>query len=89
MSSYELEARARRIKEIEREQEALQAEADALKDEIKAHMGETAETTAGPFKLLWKPVTSHRLDAAALKRELPEIAQRYSVTTAYRRFMIQ
>ena len=89
MSSYELEARARRLKEIEREREALQAESDALKDEIKAYMGDATETTAGPFKLLWKPVASRRLDTAALKRELPEIAQRYTVTAAYRRFLVQ
>ena len=54
----------------------------------KAHVGDTEELTAGAFKVTWKPVTSARLDSAALKKALPEIAERFTKTTTSRRFMV-
>lgn len=43
---------------------------------------------AGAYKATWKAVTSSRIDTAALKREAPELAQRYTRTSTTRRFVL-
>ena len=88
MSITELEAKAQELKELQRMQEELEAEITAAQDAIKAAMGERQEVTAGAFKITWKPVTSSRLDSAALKKELPELAERFTKTTTTRRFLV-
>lgn len=45
------------------------------------------ESLAGSeHKATYKAVTSSRVDATALKKELPEIAAKYTKTTTARRF---
>ena len=60
----------------------------ATKDEIKAAMGEKEALQAGEYKISWKNVTSSRLDTAALKQALPEIAARFTKESTTRRFTI-
>ena len=57
---------------------------------VKAHMTEadTDTITAGAFRVTWKPVTSTRIDTAALRKELPEVWQEYGKTTTTRRFNV-
>ena len=90
MSIKELEAKAQTLKELQRMREELGAEITATQDEIKEVMTQQgADTiTAGAFKITWKPVTSSRLDAAALKQELPELAARFTKETTARRFIV-
>lgn len=88
MSIHELESKAHELKELERMQEELSAEIEAIKDAIKAAMGDQEAVTAGAYKITWKPVTSSRLDGKALKAALPEIAARFTVTSTARRFCI-
>lgn len=61
---------------------------DGLKDEIKAYMTENnLDTITGDeHKATYKEVSSTRIDTTALKKELPEIATRYSKTTNTMRF---
>ena len=88
MSIKELEAKALELKELQRMQEELEAEITATQDAIKAAMGDREEITAGVFKITWKPVTSSRLDTTAIKKELPELAERFTKTTTTRRFLV-
>ena len=44
--------------------------------------------TGVDWKVTWKPVTSTRLDTAALKKALPDVAQRFAKTTTARRFCV-
>ena len=53
-----------------------------------AHMGEREELRAGEYKITWKPVTSSRLDAAALRKALPEVAACFTRTSTARRFCV-
>ena len=47
------------------------------------------DTLAGAdWKVTWKPVASTRLDTAALKKALPDVAQRFTKTTTARRFCV-
>lgn len=90
MSIKELEAKAQTLKELQRLQEELEAEITSAQDEIKAIMTEQGKDTitAGAFKITWKPVTSSRLDTSALKKELPELAARFTKETTSRRFIV-
>ena len=88
MSANELNAKIRELRELQALIEEAQAEAETIKDELKAHMGEAEELRAGEYKLTYKTVTSTRLDTKALTAALPEVAQRFSKTTTTRRFCV-
>lgn len=71
-----------------RMQEEAAAMVEALKDQLKAQMQAAGvDTLAGAeHKATYKAVTSCRVDTTALKKDLPEIAARYTKTTENRRF---
>ena len=71
-----------------RMQEEAAAMVEALKDQLKAQM-QTAgvDTLVGEeHKATYKAVTSSRVDTTALKKDMPDIAARYTKTTEIRRF---
>ena len=88
MSTTELEMKTRELRQLQQLIEEAQAEAEGIRDEIKAHMGDSEELRAGEYKVTWKPVTSSRLDAAALRAALPEVAARFTRTSMTRRFTV-
>lgn len=88
MSTQDIERKIKLLREMQRMAEESQAEAEALKDEIKAYMGDSEELTAGEYKITWKPVESSRIDTAALKKALPELAAQFTKTATIRRFCI-
>ena len=51
-------------------------------------MGDAEEVHAGEYKITRKAVTSSRIDTAALKKALPDLAQQFTKTTTARRFCI-
>lgn len=71
-----------------RMQEEAAAMVESLKDQLKERMTAAGvESLAGSeHKATYKAVSSSRVDTAALKRDLPEIAARYTKTTTARRF---
>lgn len=89
MNTMELEKAARELQELRRMREELDAEMEALEGTIKAAMGDHEQIMAGGYKIIWKIVTSSRLDGSALRKALPEVAERFMKTTAVRRFMVQ
>ena len=68
MSINELESKVRELRQLQALIDEAQAEAEAIKDAIKAAMGTQEALQAGEYKITWKPVTTTRIDAAALKR---------------------
>lgn len=78
----------RNLAEYQRIQEQAAEQVEALKDKLKEHMRAAGvETIHGDeHKAVYKAVTSNRLDTAALKKELPDVAKRYTVTTESMRF---
>ena len=64
---------------------------DSLKDEIKKYMEEhnTDIITGNEHKATYKAVTSNRIDTAALKKDMPDIAAQYTKTTETKRFTFQ
>ena len=82
--------KVRELRELKRLAEELQAEIDSLQDSIKSEMmAQGVDSLAGDdWKVTWKAVTSTRLDAAALKKALPDVAQQFTKTTTTRRFCV-
>ena len=68
--------------------EEIAATVDSLKDTIKKYMEENQlETLTGnEHKATYKTVTSSRIDTTALKRNAPDIAEKYTKTTETKRF---
>lgn len=68
--------------------EEIAATVDSLKDTLKKYMEENQlETLTGnEHKATYKIVTGSRIDTAALKRNAPDIAERYTKTTEIKRF---
>ena len=66
MSINEMEAKARELRQLQALIDEAQAEAEALKDAIKAAMGDSESIQAGEYKITWKAVTSSRIDTASI-----------------------
>lgn len=88
MSTSEIESKIRELRQLQALIEEAQAEAESIKDAIKATMGESEELRAGEYRITWKPVQSARLDTAALRKALPDVAERFTRTTTTRRFCV-
>lgn len=90
MSINELDTQVDKIRSLKRLIEDAEAEITSIEDELKARMTEldTDELRGGTCKITWKQTSSTRIDSKSLKKDLPDIAAQYSVTTSYRRFLI-
>ena len=88
MGIKEMEAKARELRQLQALIEEAQQEAEAIKAAIKAAMGDCESVQAGEYKITWKPVQSSRVDTAALKRALPDVAARFTTTATVRRFCV-
>ena len=88
MSTNEMEIKVQELRELRRMADELAAEIDSIQDSIKAHMdAEGMDTITGSdWKVTYKAVTSSRLDTAALKKSLPELAAQFTRQTTTRRF---
>lgn len=88
MSNPNLEPKVKELMELRRMKEELDNEIVSLEDEIKQAMGNEEILIAGAFKVSWKTVTTCRLDSAALRKTLPEIAAKFMKQTTSKRFCI-
>ena len=88
MSTNKIEAKARELRQLQALIEEAQAEAEAIKDALKAAMGDSESIQAGEYKITWKAVTSSRIDTTALKKALPDVAERFTKETTSRRFCV-
>ena len=88
MSINEMESKARELRQLQALIEEAQAEAEAIKDAIKAAMGDSESIQAGEYRITWRAVTSSRIDTTALKKALPDVAERFTKETTTRRFCV-
>lgn len=88
MGMTELIARIRDLRELQALIEEAQGEANAIRNELKAYMGDAEELRAGEYLVTWKPVTSSRVDTRALREAMPDVAQAYTRETTTRRFIV-
>ena len=90
MSTTEITSKIEALQELEALIEEAKAEADSLRDEIKAEMlkRDTEEMTAGQYIIRWTSVLSNRFDSTAFKKVMPDVYKAYTKQVASRRFSI-
>ena len=88
MSVNEMVTKIEELRDLVALIQEAEAQADAIRDQIKAQMGEREELWADHYRITWKRVKSSRLDAKSLRAELPEVAARYTREQETRRFVV-
>lgn len=88
MSTNEIESKVRELRQLQRLIEEAQEEVEAIKDALKAYMGNSEELLAGEYKVTWKAVKSSRIDTTALRKALPDVAQAFTRETTTRCFCV-
>lgn len=62
---------------------------EAVVNKLKALLGDAEIGYVGNKRVIWKNISSARLDTKALKEEIPEVYEKYAKLTTYRRFEIK
>ena len=90
MSKIELLARIELLNKYEAMMEELKAEADTIRNSIKAEMEtrEVEELIAGQYIVRYTSVLSNRFDSTAFKKVMPDIYKAYTKQVSSRRFTI-
>ena len=90
MSINELEQRISKMQEWEALAAEAAAEAEAIKDSLKAEMLErnTEELQAGRYIIRWTSVISNRFDSSAFKKEYGDLYKSFTKQSASRRFSV-
>ena len=90
MSTIEITNKIEALKEMEDLIEEAKAEAETLRDEIKAEMlnRNTEELTAGQYIVRWTSVLSNRFDTTGFKKLYGDLYKEYTKQIASRRFTI-
>ncbi|MCM1271640.1 MAG: hypothetical protein NC247_13635 [Ruminococcus flavefaciens] len=90
MSTMDLLAKIRSLKELETLISEAQEELDSIKDELKAEMTNrnTEELDVDIFKIRYKTVKSNRFDTTAFKSTHKELYDQYVKQTESRRFTV-
>lgn len=90
MSVIDLEKRIEKLQEWETLAEEAKAEAEAIRDSIKAEMLErdAEELEAGRFIVRWTSVLTQRFDTTSFKKAHSDLYKSFMKQTASRRFTI-
>ena len=90
MSTIDLEIKITQIQEWEALAEEAKAEAEALRDEIKAELTQrnAEEVTTGKYIVRWTSVLSQRFDSTAFKRAMPDVYRAFTKQVSSRRFSV-
>ena len=90
MSINDLEKRIEKMQEWEALAEEASAEAEAIRDEIKAEMldRDTEELSAGRFIVRWTSVLSNRFDTTAFKKQYGDLYKSFTKQVASKRFSV-
>lgn len=90
MSKNELVAKIEALNEWEAIMEEAKAEAEAIRDSIKAEMMErdTEELAAGKYIVRWTSVLSNRFDTTAFKKVYGDLYKTFTKQSQSRRFTI-
>ena len=90
MSTIEITSKIEALRDLESLIEEAKAEAESLRDEIKAEMlnRDTEELTAGQYIVRYTTVLSNRFDSTAFKKVMPDVYKAYTKQTSSRRSSI-
>ena len=90
MSNNEMITKIRELKELQSLIDEATAEAEAIRDELKAMMTDTgvSELTVDVYKLRYTSVTSNRFDSKAFKENYSELYAQYCKPSTSMRFTV-
>lgn len=90
MANVEIITMLAELAELESLIEEAKAEAEAIKDSLKAEMTkrEVTELEAGDSIIRYTPTVSKRLDTAKFKRTMPELYESFTRTVNSSRFSV-
>lgn len=90
MSSTEMAQKIEDLQEWEKLAEEAKAEADAIRDSIKAEMlaRDVEELEAGAYIVRWTSVLSNRFDSTAFKKAYGDLYKAFTKQSTSRRFSI-
>ena len=90
MSSTEMAQKIEALQEWEKLAEEAKAEADAIRDSIKAEMltRDVEELEAGAYIVRWTSVLSNRFDSTAFKKAYGDLYKAFTKQSTSRRFSI-
>ena len=90
MSTIEITTKAREYREIQAMIKKLEAEADALKQQMIKEMDarNLEKLEAGEYTIRWSLYESSRLDSTKLKTEQPDVYAAYTKSTTETRFQV-
>jgi len=78
------------LRELEEYAEEIKAEAETVRDALKAEMleRETEELEAGQYIVRWTSVLSNRFDSSAFKKTYAELYKAFTKQVSSKRFSI-
>ena len=90
MTEKMIENRVKKLQAIKAQQKELEAQADAIRAELKADLEERGveELQTKNFLLRWKEIVSNRIASKALKAALPDVYGQFCKASVSRRFTI-
>ena len=90
MSQNEIIKKAEYLQELEGFMEEIKAEAETIRDSIKAEMlaQNVEEMEAGQYIVRWNTVISNRFDTTAFKKLHAELYKSFTKQSTSRRFTI-
>ena len=90
MSTIEITSKIESLRELEELIEEAKAEAEALRDEIKAEMlsRNTEEMSVGQYIVRWTSVLSNRFDTTGFKKHYGELYKAFTKQSSSHRFTI-
>ena len=90
MSANEMTTKIEELRELEELIAEAQAEAESLRDSIKAEMTarNTEEMTVGQYIIRFTSILSNRFDTTGFKKAYGELYKEFTKQTASRRFTI-
>ena len=90
MNNTQIDRKVMTLKALEAQQKELEAEAEAIKAELKAELErlEQEELSTDHYTIRWKEIITNRLDIKALKAAMPTVYEKFCKSSSSRRFTI-
>lgn len=89
MTDRTIDAKVRKILELDEQIKVLSEEQDKLKDDIKAVMGETEEMKTKKYIITWVKYVTQRFDSKKFKELHPDMYNVFAKESESRKFNIK
>lgn len=77
------------LDQVNTELKELETQKKEYENKVKALMGENEKAIAGERVITWKSITSNRFDSRSFAKEYPELYNKFTKQSSYRRFAVK